>query len=249
MDLETEKWHLPILEEFGINEAILPKIASNCEVYGHVHSGPLAGVPIAGSLGDQQASLLGQQNRKRLRSDSDHALTSCRSLVQRGRGEEYIRHRVLSPPQHRDASSAFDPWPHYWSRLQTGTAGFHTVYVRGYPRIRVLFWCVAVSGSVAMAGSIFSWLRDNFGLIQSVEEVEDLANSVEDTGGVYCVPAFSGLLAPHWRDDARGVLIGLTGGFRIRASSEDDAVGQDTQRRPMWCERRWKRSAFRRAMC
>ena len=100
-----------------------------------------------------------------------------------------------------------------------------------------------------MAGSIFSWLRDSFGLIQSVEEVEDLANTVEDTGGVYCVPAFSGLLAPHWRDDARGVLIGLTGGFRIRASSEDDAVEQDTQRRPMWCERRWKRSAFRRAMC
>ena len=54
-------------------------------------------------------------------------------------------------------------------------------------------------------------MRDNLGLIQSLDEVEDLAKSVDDTSGVYFVPAFSGLLAPHWRDDARGVIVGLTG--------------------------------------
>ena len=68
-----------------------------------------------------------------------------------------------------------------------------------------------LSGSVAIAGSIFSWLKDNLGLIQSVDDVEGIAKSVKDSSGVYFVPAFSGLLAPHWRDDARGVIVGLTG--------------------------------------
>ena len=68
----------------------------------------------------------------------------------------------------------------------------------------------ALEGSVAVAGSLVQWLRDNLGLIESASEVEDLAASVEDNGDVYLVPAFSGLFAPHWRPDARGVIVGLT---------------------------------------
>ncbi len=68
----------------------------------------------------------------------------------------------------------------------------------------------ALEGSIAVAGSLIQWLRDNLELIGSAAEVEDLARSVEDNGGVYFVPAFSGLFAPHWRDDARGVIAGLT---------------------------------------
>lgn len=68
----------------------------------------------------------------------------------------------------------------------------------------------ALEGSVAIAGSAVQWLRDNIGLIDTAEEIEAVASSVADNGDVYFVPAFSGLFAPHWRDDARGVLVGLT---------------------------------------
>ncbi|MDX1690311.1 MAG: glycerol kinase GlpK [Acidimicrobiia bacterium] len=68
----------------------------------------------------------------------------------------------------------------------------------------------ALEGSVAIAGAGVQWLRDNLGLIDDAPEVESLAASVDDNGGVYFVPAFSGLFAPYWRSDARGVIAGLT---------------------------------------
>lgn len=68
----------------------------------------------------------------------------------------------------------------------------------------------ALEGSVAVTGSAIQWLRDQIGIISKASEVEALAASVADTGGVYFVPAFSGLFAPYWRSDARGVIVGLT---------------------------------------
>ena len=68
----------------------------------------------------------------------------------------------------------------------------------------------ALEGSIAVTGSLVQWLRDNLGIIADASEVETLAASVEDNGGAYFVPAFSGLFAPHWRADARGALVGLT---------------------------------------
>jgi glycerol kinase len=68
----------------------------------------------------------------------------------------------------------------------------------------------ALEGSIAVTGSLIQWLRDNLGLINSAAEVEELAKKVDDNGGVYFVPAFSGLFAPYWRPDARGALVGLT---------------------------------------
>ncbi len=68
----------------------------------------------------------------------------------------------------------------------------------------------ALEGSIAVTGSLVQWLRDNLGLFASASEVEALAASVPDNGGVHIVPAFSGLFAPHWRPDARGVITGLT---------------------------------------
>lgn len=68
----------------------------------------------------------------------------------------------------------------------------------------------ALEGSIAVTGSLIQWLRDNVGLISSAAEVEALASTVEDNGGAYFVPAFSGLFAPYWRPDARGALVGLT---------------------------------------
>jgi glycerol kinase len=68
----------------------------------------------------------------------------------------------------------------------------------------------ALEGSIAVTGSLIQWLRDNLGIIGSAAEVEALAQTVDDNGGVYFVPAFSGLFAPYWRSDARGALVGLT---------------------------------------
>jgi glycerol kinase len=68
----------------------------------------------------------------------------------------------------------------------------------------------ALEGSIAVAGSLVQWLRDNLGFIRTSSEIEALATSVPDNGGAYLVPAFSGLFAPHWRPDARGALVGLT---------------------------------------
>ncbi|MEU0572010.1 glycerol kinase GlpK [Nonomuraea sp. NPDC005983] len=85
----------------------------------------------------------------------------------------------------------------------------------------------ALEGSIAVTGSLVQWLRDNLGLISSAAEIETLAATVDDNGGCYFVPAFSGLFAPHWRSDARGVIAGLTGfvtkGHIARAALEATA--------------------------
>ncbi|MGY6214535.1 glycerol kinase GlpK [Methylolobus aquaticus] len=85
----------------------------------------------------------------------------------------------------------------------------------------------ALEGSVAIAGALVQWLRDQLGLIGSAAEIESLAGSVADNGGVVIVPAFSGLFAPYWRSDARGAIFGLTGyagkGHLARAALEATA--------------------------
>src|SRR5262249_53994975 len=68
----------------------------------------------------------------------------------------------------------------------------------------------ALEGSVAITGALVQWVRDNFGLIEKSADIETLARTVKDNGGVYFVPAFSGLYAPYWKSDARGVIAGLT---------------------------------------
>ena len=67
-----------------------------------------------------------------------------------------------------------------------------------------------LEGSIAITGALVQWLRDNLGMISRSPEVENLAKTVEDNGGIYFVPAFSGLFAPYWRTDARGAIVGLT---------------------------------------
>jgi glycerol kinase len=81
------------------------------------------------------------------------------------------------------------------------TIGFQA---RGSPAV------YALEGSVAVAGSLVQWLRDNFRIIENSSDIEKLAATVPDNGGIYIVPAFSGLFAPHWRADARGIIAGLT---------------------------------------
>ncbi|MDM8519793.1 glycerol kinase GlpK [Anaerolineales bacterium HSG6] len=68
----------------------------------------------------------------------------------------------------------------------------------------------ALEGSIAIAGALVQWLRDNLKLIEAAPDVENLARTVDDNGGIYFVPAFSGLYAPYWKDDARGAIVGMT---------------------------------------
>ena len=96
--------------------------------------------------------------------------------------------------------------------VNTGTEVVHTEAMLTTPAYKLgdqpaLY---ALEGSIAVTGALIQWLRDRLKIISSAPEVEQLARTVDDNGGVYFVPAFSGLFAPHWRDDARGVIVGLT---------------------------------------
>lgn len=177
MDLATLSWDAGIAADMGIPMSMLPEIRSSSEVYGTVGPGlPLAGVPLAGDLGDQQAATFGQ---------------AC-----------------LSPGEAKNTYGTGN-----FMLLNTGTEmvpsanGLLTTVcykIGDQPTV------YALEGSIAISGSLVQWVRDNLGLITSAPQIEDLAKTVDDNGGAYFVPAFSGLFAPHWRSDARGAIVGLT---------------------------------------
>ncbi|HEY8382837.1 MAG TPA: glycerol kinase GlpK [Microvirga sp.] len=175
MDLATLQWDDDILALFGIPRACLPEIRSSSEVYGEAQDG-LAGVPIAGILGDQQAALVGQACFHPGEAKNTYG-TGCFMLMNTGETPYHSTCGLLTTVGYR-----------------FGTA--KTVY--------------ALEGSIAIAGALVQWLRDNLGIIQSSIDVEALARSVPDNGGVTIVPAFSGLYAPHWNAGARGLVGGLT---------------------------------------
>jgi glycerol kinase len=197
MNLATLDWDPEILDAVGIPAAMLPEIRSSAEVYGEVTTGPLAGVPLASALGDQQAALFGQT-----------CFAPGEAKCTYGTGSFLLLNTGTEPV----------------------TSGHGMLTTVGY-RIGDQPAVYALEGSIAVTGSLIQWLRDNLGLIRSAAEVEELARSVPDNGGCYLVPAFSGLFAPHWRSDARGVLVGLTGfvnrGHVARAALE--ATGWQTR--------------------
>ncbi len=175
MDLATLDWDADILAAMGIPAQMLPQIRSSSEVYGHA-VGDLAGVPVAGILGDQQAALVGQTCYAPGEVKNTYG-TGCFMLLNTGTQIVASQHGLITTLGYK---------------LGTQPA----VY--------------ALEGSIAIAGALVQWLRDNLGIIKSASEIETLANEVADNGGIYIVPAFSGLFAPYWRSDARGVIVGLT---------------------------------------
>ena len=176
MNLETLQWDREILAELGIPAVVLPEIVSSAENYGEAR-GFLAGVPVAGVLGDQQAALLGQAAI----SEGDVKSTY-------GTGSFLVMNTGAKP-------------------VRSAHGLITTV---GY-KIGAQPAAYALEGSIAVTGALVQWFRDQLGLIETAGEIETLAASVSDNGGCYVVPAFSGLFAPHWRSDARGVIAGLTG--------------------------------------
>jgi glycerol kinase len=175
MNLETLAWDDEILGIMGVPKSMLPEIKASSEVYGTC-VGDLAGVPVAGDLGDQQAALFGQTCFSAGEAKNTYG-TGCFMLM--NTGEKIVPSK---------------------SGLLT-TLGYK---IGNQPAV------YALEGSIAITGALVQWLRDNLGMIEKSTDIEALAASVEDNGGVYFVPAFSGLFAPYWKGDARGVIAGLT---------------------------------------
>ncbi|HEY9696801.1 MAG TPA: glycerol kinase GlpK [Trichocoleus sp.] len=184
-NLETRQWDDSLLQMFDIPAQLLPQIQPSLSHFG-VTDARLFGaeIPITAVLGDQQASLFGHGCDR-------PGLVKCTY----GTGCFLVAHTgstIVRAPNQLIATIA-------WT--EQSTAGKNQV---GY----------ALEGSMFTTGACIQWLRDGLGIIATAAETEDLAQQVEDSGGVYFVPALSGLGAPHWDMSARGAFLGITGGAR-----------------------------------
>jgi glycerol kinase len=175
MNLATLDWDPEILKIMGIPKAMLPQIRPSSEVYGKC-VGELAGIPVAGDLGDQQAAIFGQ---------TCYSVGEAKNTY--GTGNFMLLNTGTKPVQSKNG-------------LLT-TLGYKI-------GDQAAVYCL--EGSIAITGALVQWLRDNLGMISTSADIETLAKTVEDNGGAYFVPAFSGLFAPYWKSDARGVIAGLT---------------------------------------
>ncbi len=183
-DIRKLCWDKEILARLNIPESMLPTVLPSSYRYGTVSEGvpgleKLAGVPICGAAGDQQAALFGQACFEPGQAKNTYG-TGCFLLMNTGGACVNSKHGLLST-------------------IAWGLDGEVTY---------------ALEGSVFNGGSVIQWLRDELGLISSARECDELAASVPDTGGVYMVPAFTGLGAPHWDMYARGLISGLTRGTK-----------------------------------
>jgi glycerol kinase len=194
------EWDAELLRIFGVPESMLPEVVWCSERVGQVTTTlGLGGVTIAGIAGDQQAALFGQLCWKAGEAKNTYG-TGCFLL----------------------------------QNIGTGVDGNGTGFVRSKHRLITTLAAsaqkrleYALEGSIFIGGAVVQWLRDNLKLIGSSAEVEALAASVPDSGGVVLVPAFVGLGAPHWDPHASGLLIGLrrgtTPGHIARAALESIA--------------------------
>ena len=184
MNLETLDWDDELLSFFGIPRPMLPEIRpSSCpQPYGlTLEDGPLGGeVPLTGILGDQQAAMVGQVCLDAGEAKNTYGTGNFLLL---NTGEKIVRSEngLLTTVCYQFASDDGPAKPVY-----------------------------ALEGSIAVTGSAVQWLRDQLGIISGASQSEALARQVDDNGGVYFVPAFSGLFAPYWRSDARGAIVGLS---------------------------------------
>jgi glycerol kinase len=203
MDLETHDYDDDLLDFWGIDpdRICLPKIVSSSEFYGSFAAPNLVklgfhdkitdeayeilrsinGVPICGCLGDQSASLVGQLALKPGSAKCTYG-TGCFLLYNTGTNKLISEHGTLTTIG-------------YWFPNLPGDYG--------KPHY-------ALEGSIAVAGSIIQWLRDNLKLIETAQDIGPLASQVQDSAGVVFIPAFSGLYAPYWDGGSRGTIFGMT---------------------------------------
>jgi glycerol kinase len=192
-NIDTHAWDPDLLEVFGVPVESLPEIRRSSEVVGETDRGMFgAPIPVAGIAGDQQAALFGQGCWQPGQAKNTYGTGAFLLMVvgsERGGGS--------SRERGRGEGEGSGEHPKVLTTVACGPAGEPTY---------------ALEGSVFVAGAAVQWLRDGLGLITSASETEELAAGLEDTGGVYFVPALVGLGAPHWEPDARGTIVGLTRG-------------------------------------
>ncbi len=177
-------WDADLLDLLQIPPSLLPEVKPSAELYGDIRSiPPLKGVPLAGIAGDQQAATFGQACVRPGMAKCTYG-TGCFMLLNTGSEPRASRNGLLTTVAWQLGRGDGEQCsPHY-----------------------------ALEGSVFVGGAVVQWLRDGLGIINSSGDVESLADSVEDNGGVYLVPALAGLGAPHWDPHARGTILGISGG-------------------------------------
>jgi len=182
-NIHTLEWDKELLELFNIPEQMLPEVKSSFEIFGLAEMDTRAQIPICGVLGDQQASLFAQ---------CCFEVGDIKATY--GTGSFILMHTGDKPvaSEHGLLTTIAFAWK-----------------AEGSDELNVTY---ALEGSVYSAGSTIQWLRDGLHFIRQAEETEEIAKSVEDNDGVFLVPAFNGLGAPHWDSNARGMLTGLTQG-------------------------------------
>ena len=200
-NIDRHEWDADLLSLFGVSSAWLPEVRRSSEIVGTTDGAHLGlEVPVAGIAGDQQAALYGQ-------GCWEPGQAKCTY----GTGA-FLLMNVGQRPRPRPESG----------RAGGGMLTTIACDAVGAPT-------VALEGSIFIAGAAVQWLRDGLNLIESAGDTEAIARGVEDTGGVYFVPALVGLGAPHWEPDARGTIVGLTRGSTrghlVRAALEAMAFG------------------------
>ncbi|MDB6032665.1 MAG: glycerol kinase [Verrucomicrobiales bacterium] len=177
-NIHTGDWDDELLRIFNVPRQMLPEVRPCSEVYGEAGD-ELAGIPLAGMAGDQQAALFGQACFEPGMVKNTYG-TGCFMLMNTGEKPIDSKNKLLTTVAWR--------------------IGNRTEY--------------ALEGSVFIAGAAVQWLRDGLGIIKTSAEVESLAAETPDSGGVYVVPAFTGMGAPYWDPYARGAIMGLTRGTK-----------------------------------
>jgi glycerol kinase len=180
MNIETLEWDEDILRLLEIPRAILPRICSSSEIYGEIF-------PTRWKDGLQGVPIAGDLGDQQAALFGQTCFTPGEAKNTYGTGCFMLMNTGEKPVP--------------------STSGLLTTLGNKIGDRPAVY---ALEGSIAVTGALVQWLRDNLGLIQKSSEVEALAHSVEDNGGIYFVPAFSGLFAPYWRSDARGVIVGMT---------------------------------------
>lgn len=198
-DIHSLRWDERILEYFAIPKSMLPKVEPSSCIYGYANLGPMGDkIPIAGAAGDQQAALFGQCAFHPGDVKNTYG-TGCFMLMNIGDTPATSKAGLLTTIAASKTGSD----------NQSGNVEY------------------ALEGSVFVAGAAVQWLRDGMQLIEKAPQTQAMCESVEDTNGVYLVPAFTGLGAPYWNPHARGMVVGLTSGCKrehfVRAVMESIA--------------------------
>ena len=204
-DIRHNAWAPELLAALHIPGSVLPQVFPSSHIFGEttLFGAP---IPIAGIAGDQQAALFGQAGFSAGIAKNTYG-TGCFMLMHTGAQMQQSSHGLISTAAAQISAlpKAAPGRPHAASLPSGGGLGRPSPWGPRY----------ALEGSVFVGGAVVQWLRDGLNAIRASTEVESLASSVADSGGVMFVPAFTGLGAPYWQADARGAIVGLSRGSTV----------------------------------